>query len=215
MIDQITSGDVQASYDCVAAEYVARIYDELQHKPLDRELLDRFADRVRDLGTVCDMGCGPGHVARYLHERGVHVFGLDLSHAMLEHARRLNPAIEFRQGNMLSLDLGDGSCAGVVAFYSLIHIPRHQIVDVLRELRRLLQPGGLLFVAFHIGEGAVHLVEWWGHKVSIDFLFFQSDEMVGYLNSAGFEVEEVIERHPYPDVEHPSRRAYIFVTRAD
>ena len=56
--------ELQSSYDQVAEEYVERIFHELEHKPLDRELLDRFAANVRDLGPVCDMGCGPGHIAR-------------------------------------------------------------------------------------------------------------------------------------------------------
>src|SRR5213595_657338 len=81
----------QTSYDRVADEYVRRIFDELQHKPLDRQLLDRFAARVRDFGPACDMGCGPGHVARYLHESGVQVCGADLSAAMVERAGRLTP----------------------------------------------------------------------------------------------------------------------------
>src|SRR5713101_5862065 len=99
----MTMSDTQHSYDAVAEEYVARIVGELAHKPLDRELLDRFAMRVRDAGTVCDVGCGPGHVARYLHERGVNVIGVDLSPHMVELARQLNPGIEFAQGNMLAL----------------------------------------------------------------------------------------------------------------
>jgi SAM-dependent methyltransferase len=212
-MDDPNTGDVQASYDRVAAEYVKRIYDELEHKPLDRQLLDRFAERVRERGRVCDAGCGPGHVSRYLQERGVRVVGLDLSPVMLDHARRLNPGIEFRQGDMLALDIEDDSYAGVVAFYSIIHVPQHRVVDALRELSRVLQPEGLLFLAFHIGDNAVHAEEWWGYKVSIDFFFFRPDEMAGYLQSAGFEIEEVIEREPYPDVEHQSRRAYIFATK--
>src|SRR5919106_243783 len=78
----------QRSYDLVADEYVRRIFEELQHKPLDRQFLDRFAASVRDVGPACDMGCGPGHVARYLHERGVRVCGVDLSAAMVKRASR-------------------------------------------------------------------------------------------------------------------------------
>src|SRR5262245_33418605 len=134
----------QAAYDLVADEYVLRIFDELQHKPLDRELLDRFAARVRDVGPACEIGCGPGHVARYLHERSVQICGLDLSAEMIERARLLTPQIEFRQGDMLALDAPDEAWAGIVAFYSLIHIPRDQMPRALAELLRVLRRGGLL-----------------------------------------------------------------------
>ncbi len=61
--------NVQKSYDQVADEYTSRFFHELEHKPLDRALLDLLAERVRGLGLVADLGCGPGHAARYLHER--------------------------------------------------------------------------------------------------------------------------------------------------
>jgi SAM-dependent methyltransferase len=212
-VDAHKRKDCQTSYDLVADEYVRRIFDELHHKPLDRQLLDRFAARVRDVGPACDMGCGPGHVARYLRERGVQVCGVDLSPGMVERARRLTPGVEFRQGDMMALDAADGVWAGIAALYSIIHIPRGEMAQALGELRRVLRPDGLLLLAFHIGDETVHLDEWWGQKVSVDFYFFRPDEMAGYLGAAGFEIEEIIEREPYPDVEHQSRRAYIFARR--
>jgi SAM-dependent methyltransferase len=132
---------------------------------------------------------------------------------MVERARRLTPGVEFRQGDMMALDAPDGAWSGIAAFYSVIHIPRDAMVRALGELRRVLRPGGLLLLAFHIGDAAIHLDEWWGERVRVDFFFFRPDEMAGYLGEAGFEIEEIFEREPYPDVEHPSRRAYIFVRR--
>ncbi|HYJ04279.1 MAG TPA: class I SAM-dependent methyltransferase [Chthoniobacterales bacterium] len=205
--------DYQASYDAVADEYVRRIAGELQHKPLDRALLDRFAEATRERGPVCDLGCGPGHVARYLKERGLEVVGCDLSPKMVEAARLLNPEIIFHQADMTALDHADESWAGLVAFYSIIHIPRTEIAKTLREFRRILQPGGLLFLSFHIGDETVHLDDWWEQKVNVDFFFFQPEEIVNELQAAGFEIEETIEREPYPEVEHQSRRAYIFARR--
>lgn len=202
--------DLQHSYDEVAEEYVARIYHELEHKPLDRELLDRFAAEVRTVGPACDMGCGPGHVARYLYEHGVNVCGVDLSSRMVEQARRLNLGIGCRQGDMLALDVADASWAGIVAFYSLIHVPREQLTLALQEFKRVLRPNGLLLLAFHVGKEIVHLDEWWGHKVALDFIFFQRAEMEGYLHATGFAVEDVIERPPYEGVEAQTRRAYMF-----
>ncbi len=208
MDDEITK-NTQVSYDRLADEYVSRIYNELPHKPLDRQLLDRFADRVSGAGSVCDLGCGPGHVARYLHERGIEVCGIDLSPELVKRAIQLNPGIEFRQGNMVALDVADATWAGIVAFYSIIHVPRSEHVLVLSEIRRVLRPGGLLLVSFHLGEEIVHFEELWGQTVSIDFHLFRTDDVADSLRSAGFEVEEIIERDPYPDVEAQTRRGYI------
>jgi SAM-dependent methyltransferase len=209
-MDPETLSNLQSSYDRIATEYVSRIFDELKHKPLDRELLDRFAESVRDRGIACDMGCGPGQVARYLSERGVQAIGVDLSPAMLAQARQLNPGITFVQGNMLALDVPDGTWTGIAAFYSILHVPRDEVVHALREFKRVLQPGGPLLLAFHIGAETRHLDEWWGQPVNVDFLFFTSDEMKGCLHQADFDVEWVIERAPYDGVEVATQRAYIF-----
>src|SRR5262245_47058153 len=142
---------VGASYDAVADEYVRRIYDELAGKPLDRELLDRLAEGAKGLGPICDLGCGPGQVARYLHERGAEVCGVDISPGMIERARELNPGIRFEQGDMTALAVPDDSWGGIAAFYSIIHVPRPDVTRALRELRRVLVPRGLLLVSFHMG----------------------------------------------------------------
>jgi SAM-dependent methyltransferase len=207
------NGMIATSYDRVAQTYAEKIFDELKDKPLDRELLNRFAERVRPLGPACDMGCGPGQVARYLHEQGLSVTGVDISPGMVVVARELNPGIEFRQGDMLSLDIANETFGGVAAFYSIIHIPHEQVVTALRELRRILQSGGSLLLAFHIGQETVHLSKWWGHDVSADFHFFISGEMEEWLKTAEFADIETVERDPYPDVEHPSCRAYLFARK--
>ena len=159
------------------------------------------------------MGCGPGHVARYLHDRGVQMLGIDLSPGMIASARTRSPAIEFRVGDMRALALPDAALAGIVAFYSLIHIGESGgMVATLRELRRVLAPGGLL-IACHIGEEVVHRDELWGHAVSLDFRFLLPERMVASLEEAGWAVIERAEREPYPEVEHPSRRCYLLARR--
>jgi SAM-dependent methyltransferase len=208
------NGDLQSSYDRVAEDYAEHFRDELEKKPFDRKMLDWLAEKVGALGVVCDMGCGPGQTARYLSERGVKVCGVDLSPAMVERALELSPNIPFRQGDMLALaDVADNSYGGVAAFYSIIHIPRPTVIQALIELKRALSPNGVLLLTFHIGQEIIHRDEWWDKEVSLDFIFFETEEMKGYLTTAGFALEEVIERDPYPDVEYPSRRAYIFARK--
>ncbi len=207
---------IQKSYDAVAREYADEIYGELAGKPFDRAVLDQFATRVRGEGWVCDLGCGPAQIARYLRDRGVNVLGVDLSAGMLAQARRLNPDLQFVQSSMLALGFGSGTLSGVVAFYSVIHIPRPQVVDALREVHRVLQPGGLLLMAFHLGYEDSHHEELFGRPVSLDVALFTTLEMSGYLKTAGFAIEETQERDPYaPEVEYQSRRGYILAGRPE
>jgi SAM-dependent methyltransferase len=209
-----TRDDLRRSYDRVAGEYARQFSGELEKKPFDRKMLDWLGERVGGAGPICDMGCGPGQVARYLRGRGAAVCGLDLSPEMVRRARELNPGIEFSVGDMLALTgVADCSWGGVAAFYSIIHVPRPSVAAALGELLRALRGGGLLLLTFHIGRETLHRDEWWGEEVSLDFIFYETAEMKDYLVAAGFALEEVIERDPYPEVEYQSRRAYIFARK--
>ncbi len=115
---------VRASYDTVAEPYAAQFAAELRHKPLDRALQDCFVELVGGSpGQVVDLGCGPGQIARYLHDRGLPAYGVDLSPGMVAVARRLHRGMTSREGSLLALDAGDGECSGITAFYSIIHLP--------------------------------------------------------------------------------------------
>ena len=112
--------DVGVSYDALAVDYEARFRDELAGKPRDRELLEELAAAVGD--PVLEIGCGPGQVGAYVHARGRRVVGVDLSREMVALARgRLGDALV---ADMRELPIAPESAGGVVAFYSVIHLPR-------------------------------------------------------------------------------------------
>lgn len=208
-----TSPDLQSSYDRVAERYAEEYFAELERKPYDRGMLDEFAESVRDQGKVCEIGCGPGQVARYLKDRGVDIHGVDLSEEMVRNASRLNPDISFEQGNMLALRASDNSLAGIVSFYAVIHLQRADVTEALAEMNRVLQPGGHLLISFHEGEGELHRDEWYGQPVSIDVTLMNGEEMTDYLEAAGFEVDLIVKRQPY-DFEYPTRRVYVQASKA-
>jgi SAM-dependent methyltransferase len=205
---------VRAFYDAVAREYAEYFADELSGKPLDRALLERFAADVRGAGPVYDLGCGPGgQTTAFLHALGVDVRGMDLSPAAVAEAARRHPGIAFEAGDMLALPLPDGTAAGIVGFYAVVHFSPGQLRTALGEMHRVMRPGAPLLIAFHVGDQVVHVDEMFGRRASVDFLFHPVQDVEAALHGAGFAEVETIVREPYPDVEHPSRRAYIFARR--
>ena len=203
-----SKSELEVSYDRVAAQYADEFFPELERKPFDREVLDAFAESVRGKGEVCEIGCGPGQISRYLQDRGATMRGIDLSREMVKCAERLNPDISFEQGNMLALSLPNESLAAIVSFYAIIHIERDKVTRALQEMNRVLQPGALLLLSFHAGEGELRRDEWYDKPVSIDVTLFRNDEMCGYLETSGFEVMKISEREPY-EFEYPTRRVYV------
>ncbi|MFD0473594.1 class I SAM-dependent methyltransferase [Nonomuraea thailandensis] len=136
------------------------------------------------------MGCGPGHVTAHLHELGLDAFGIDLSPAMIEVARREHPRLRFEVGSMTDLDLPDASVAAVLAFWSLIHVPDDAIPVVLGHFRRVLRPGGRLMAGFHAGDGSVLKTQGYGgHPMRVRVHRRRPDKMAAWMRDAGFTVE--------------------------
>ncbi len=204
----------RASYDAVAAAYAEALSDELERKPLDRALLTAFAEQVREVGRresrVWDVGCGPGHVTAFLAGLGLRAAGVDLSGEMAGQAAKRHPDLVFSTGSMTALPAADASWDGLVSFYSLIHmIDDADLRAALAEFRRVLVGGGLLLLAVHAGEETRHLAEWFGAEVNVSFRFFDPAWLSAELERAGFAVESLTRRQPYPGAEVATPRAYI------
>src|SRR5512139_3869931 len=132
--------DTRTSYDTVARSYAELLRDGLAGLPYLRAALALFAGLVADGdgGPVADVGCGPGHVTAHLRGLGVDAFGVDLSPGMIDVARREHPGIRFDVGSMTALDLPGASLGGLLAFWSLVHVPDAEIPAVLDGFRRVL-----------------------------------------------------------------------------
>lgn len=83
--------ETRDGYDEVAEESAGRFMTELEGRPLDRALRTHLIERVGGLGPIADLGCGPGHVARFLGDHGAAPLGLDLSPRMVEIAAAAHP----------------------------------------------------------------------------------------------------------------------------
>jgi SAM-dependent methyltransferase len=185
------------SYDAVAGTYATLFGDELSGKPMDRALLAAFAETVS--GPVADLGCGPGHVTAHLRRLGCEAFGVDLSPEMVAVARRAYPAVSFSMGDMTQLDITSGSLGGIVAFYSIIHLPPDLLPVALAEFARVLAPGGQVLLAFQTGAGEVrHQTDWHGHAVALDHYRRSPADVAAHLAAAGLHAHTSITRDPLP-----------------
>ncbi|WP_129311491.1 class I SAM-dependent methyltransferase [Streptomyces sp. L2] len=184
--------DTRTSYDTVAVSYADYIREALAGAPYLRAALGLFAELVQGDGggPVADVGCGPGHVTAYLHELGLDAFGVDLSPVMIDVARRDHPGLRFEVGSMTDLELADESVAGLLAFWSLIHIPDEVVPGVFAHFRRVLRPGGPLLLGFHVGaESRLKTQGYGGHPMNVYVHRRQPDQVAAWLRDAGFAVE--------------------------
>lgn len=208
-------GATRDGYDAIATPYAEAFREEFA--VVDRALLAAFAETVtaeHPGGEVIDVGCGPGRATAHLHRLGVPVRGIDLSPAMVALAAREHPGIAFAVGDMAALDVADGTLAGVVAWYSVVHVPPPELPAVLGEFGRVLRPGGHLLLAFQVGDDALHLDEAFGLRVSLDFRRLRPDAVAALLADAGLAETARLVRAPDPaSVAAPVPQGFLLATR--
>ncbi|MBK9331875.1 MAG: class I SAM-dependent methyltransferase [Ignavibacteria bacterium] len=201
-------------YDKTAENYADKYIGELSHKRLDRLLLSSFAAENVNSGKLLDLGCGPGQTTKYLYDCGMtDILGVDISAKMIKAAKKINPKVSFETADMLNLKYPDKSFGSAVAFYSIVHFDYEHVNKAFKEINRVLNNTGQLLITFHTGEEKVHIDSFLDHTVNIDYYFFDTNKIVNLLRETGFEIQDVMERQPYKDVEYPSRRAFVWAKK--
>jgi SAM-dependent methyltransferase len=180
---------VRESYDRVADAYVGLGMGRLEPQPWLRAVLAAFAESVRGLGPVLDVGCGPGTVTAHLAELGLDASGVDLSPRMIEHARRQYPDLRFSVASATELDLAPGSLGGALGWWSLFNLPRATLPGVLRAFAGALVPGGQALIGTHVGDGDIARTESYGGlPVSWTTHLYRAETLGAMLVDAGLEV---------------------------
>lgn len=211
---------IARTYDAIAAEYADRMRHELSGKPIDRGLLAAVVEMALD-GPIADIGCGPGHVTAHLAGLGADVVGIDLSRSMIEIAREDHPGLRFEVASMTDLPQPDESIAGAVLLYSIIHLTPADRLRAFEEVTRVLRPGGIALVSFHIRSeqfqaGEVdRMSRWFGHSVDIDGYYLEPEPVIDELIRCGLDVASITTRMPHATSEAPTERAYVIVQKPE
>lgn len=190
--------EVRRSYGALAERYIKLFGSSAQVHADDLELITRRLS-IRP-GLVLDVGCGPGHLTAHLRSLGVDARGVDLVPEFIHHACAAHPDGRYELGSMRRLPQADGSVAGILAWYSLIHLPSDELDEVLGELRRVTAPSGTLVAGFVEGDEVAPF----DHTV-VTAYSWPVDELSARLARAGF-VE--VERQQRPGVPEPGRRPH-------
>jgi len=184
----------RAAYDTVAASYADLLADQLAQHPFDRAALALYAELVQAAAgapdtkpRVVEVGCGPGRVTAHLAGLGLDASGIDLSPAMVDQARQRHPGLRFAVGSMTALDeLLPSPLDGLVAWYSVIHVPPTEHPAVYAGFRRGLKPGGHLLLAFQCGDLKREITEAYGHTgLRLDAYRLEPERVEAQLAEAG------------------------------
>jgi ubiquinone/menaquinone biosynthesis C-methylase UbiE len=172
------------TYEKIADRYTNQYFNDFT----DRVYLDLFLNKVQKNGTIVDIGCGPGQFSYYIDQKGFKVIGVDYSAEMIKIAREKNPKLEFLHLDMRNLSFNENSIDGLLAAYSLIHIPSQDIQKTINRFYKVVKPGGYIEIIVQKGEQDRIVKEPLMPTEKMFVNFFTVEKLSNYLLNAMFTV---------------------------
>lgn len=187
---------VEQGYNQMAESYLAA---RVNNPSLMVAALEKLAATLSDGAHVLDLGCGAGVPSVQLLSKQFDVTGVDISERQLELARQHSPAAHFIKSDMTTVHFPAATFDAVVAFYSIIHVPREEQPELIGRIHSWLKPGGRFLATwpFTAWEGTESDWEGWGSTMWWSHYGWQEYEEM--LAGAGFTVESVEEQHDGED----------------
>jgi SAM-dependent methyltransferase len=176
---------VSDGYDRLGGRYYAWTTANDPRYRLD--YLNLLQNELGSCSRVLELGCGPGlPVAKALAEQHFFV-GVDLSEGQLHLARRNAPGARLLRADIGTIDFAPASFDAIVAFYSVIHLPRDEHPRLIGHIVKWLRPGGFFVGNFgaHDNAGAY---EDWIDGVPMYWSSFSADRTIELLREAGLRL---------------------------
>ena len=163
---------------------------------------------------VLDLGCGSGvPTAGMLAESGVEVVGIDVSTEMLALARRNVPTGRFVAMDVIELDDSLGEFDAACAFFSLLMLRRSEIPKVMRRVRSVLRPGGLVTIGMVEGDLDYAPLTFLGQRMSVSA--YPRADLEAAARADGLHVLEVdVEEFEPASAEVPAERQIFLYCQA-
>lgn len=208
----------RVDYDTVAQAYddIVR-HDETSTHMLSTAMVTTFAQLMLALhpdAVVVDVGCGPGQWTDLLERLGVRAYGVDLAPEMVAIARRYRPDLRFDVGSMLELSAADMTVGGILAHFSMIHLPPDLLPSAVAEFARVSRPGAPLLVGMQITDVDRDGTGWvrYDHKASPSYRW-TLDALAEQLRNNGFHEVARLRIEPLPAGNPPN--GYLLARKLD
>lgn len=164
---------------------IAEQWDSLKQDVLGGfDLNEKILENVEDSDVAVDLGCGTGELIIALAAKSTRIIGVDSSPNMLKQARMktasIDDRVDLRLGEMEHLPIRDGEADLAVASMVLHHLVAP--AAGIREIYRILKPGGKLLIA----DFEKHDIEMVREKCGDPWLGFAQGEIEKWLSEAGF-----------------------------
>jgi len=166
---------------------IAEIYTKYTYGQLQQYQLTKFISLLKGK-KILDVGCGCGRDVEYFLQEGFDVMGIDLSEEMLKQARKIVPKTKLKKADFTDLKFKKESFDGIWSMVSLVHVPRKEMVKVLKGFNKILTKKGIFYLSVKEGKGEENLKKPKYNNESRLYVYFTEKEMKEYLKKAGFKI---------------------------
>jgi ubiquinone/menaquinone biosynthesis C-methylase UbiE len=172
-----------------SAEVLAQIFGfERGEEEEEVKSLFDFSSRIPLGGKILDAGCGSGAYSKILNKK-YEVIGVDISEKQIELARQKVPNVKFICQDMAKVSFKDEYFDGILSFYSIIHIPREEHREVLKNFYRMLKSRGVFLSSFHnIDDPESYHEDFFGTGATMFWSGFDKNTNLQMVQDVGFKI---------------------------
>ncbi len=177
---------VREGYDTLSVHY--RNHYDWSHANVYKVWVAEFAALVPKGARILELGCGDGIPVAHILCQDYDYTGVDISSVQVETAKQNLPVATFLTADMTELPFPDGSFQGVIALYSIIHVPLDEQKELLHSIYHWLQPQGYFLCVLGSSEWTGLVEGWILPEVTMYWSHTNAQTYAQWLAAIGFEV---------------------------
>jgi ubiquinone/menaquinone biosynthesis C-methylase UbiE len=149
---------------------------------------NKFVSYLPKKSNILDLGCAYGRDAAIFIKKGHKVIGIDLSRNMIKAAKARVPKAKFYVMDIRKLKFNDDYFGGVWGSKVYLHVPKKDILRSLKEIYRVIKPGGIFYLSVKRGKGEKVLPDKRYKGINKFWSFFLKNEIEQEILKAGFKI---------------------------
>lgn len=191
---------VKNNYNLIADKYFEEFGTEIE----DVELINRFELYLEKDASIIDLGGGSGKLTNYLNKKGYKAICYDFSENMMKYAEKSYPNIQFILDDIININnhFSKESIDGIIAMYSLFHIPKENINQLFLDINSILKENGLFCFSLQLGNGEELVDEPYLNENGKNVLYMNyltKNEIYNLLIESNFDIIYETEKHESGD----------------
>lgn len=153
-----------------------------------KKWINYFSSKLPKRSSILDIGCGAGRDSLFFVNKGFSVTGIDFSEKIIEIVKKRVANGKFIVMDFENLSFPENNFDGIWACASLYHLPKENLMGVLKKINLVLKRGGLFFSLFRFGEGERFTKEKRGNAILERFgAYYYPKELEVLLVKSGFK----------------------------